>query len=267
MAELLIAHNPAVDSKLPYLIHVPVDGGLVFRAKDTWPRTGAVYCHPVDAAEWPAEPELVERIALRSCVRRGKAIDIVADRARESRSQIVHTVARGRPMVFWQSPRTRKQARPTGRIPTARAAGLADWTIIVDSHERYPYKFTQQQVGTERRALRAGDYAVFAGDELLASVERKSLADLGSSLLNGKLRYAAAELSELPRAAIVVEDRYSTILKSEFVAPSAILEAVAELQVRYPNVPIVFAESRKLAEEWTFRFLGAALQWHADNDA
>ena len=36
-------------------------------------------------------------------------------------------------------------------------------------------------------------------------------------------------------------------------------ELVARLQVRHPNVPIVFCDNRKFAEEWTYRFLGAAL--------
>jgi hypothetical protein len=31
------------------------------------------------------------------------------------------------------------------------------------------------------------------------------------------------------------------------------------LQVRYPEVTVVFADSRKFAEEWTYRFLAAAL--------
>jgi hypothetical protein len=31
------------------------------------------------------------------------------------------------------------------------------------------------------------------------------------------------------------------------------------LQVRYPEVQVVFADSRKFAEEWTYRFLAAAL--------
>jgi hypothetical protein len=31
--------------------------------------------------------------------------------------------------------------------------------------------------------------------------------------------------------------------------------------VRYPNVPIVFCETRKLAEEWVYRYLAAALVW------
>ncbi len=53
--ELLIARNPDAASTLPYLMLVPVAGGLVFRAKDTWPRASAIYCHPVPRAEWPAE--------------------------------------------------------------------------------------------------------------------------------------------------------------------------------------------------------------------
>jgi len=36
-------------------------------------------------------------------------------------------------------------------------------------------------------------------------------------------------------------------------------ELLARVQVRYPNVPIVFCDTRPLAEEWTYRFLGAAL--------
>jgi len=31
------------------------------------------------------------------------------------------------------------------------------------------------------------------------------------------------------------------------------------LQVRYPEIPVAFADSRKFAEEWTYRFLAAAL--------
>jgi hypothetical protein len=40
--------------------------------------------------------------------------------------------------------------------------------------------------------------------------------------------------------------------------PGWIPELLARLQVRYPGVPVVFAENRKLAEEWTYRFLAAA---------
>jgi hypothetical protein len=262
--ELLIAKNPAADSTLPYLMLVPVAGGLVFRTKGTWPRTSALYCHPVPRTDWPSEPELVEQIPLKACARRGAAIDIVADRSREHRSQLVFTMARGREMVFWQAPRTRKQARPAVRVPTARAAGVAELEILVDAHERYPYRFASQQTRTQRIPLTCGDYAVQVDGQTVAAVERKSLDDLIGSVSSGRLRFALGELAALPRAAVVVEDRYSRIFAQDRVRPAQVADWLAELQVRWPSVPIVFCETRKLAEEWTYRYLAAAYAWAED---
>lgn len=261
MDELVIAANPDPDSRLPYLMRLPLGEGMVFRTAGTWPRTKALYCYPVPLSEWPTEPEIIERVRLRSCRRRGAAIDLVLDRSREHRSQLVFTTARGRDAVFWQSARTRKQARPNVRTPTARAAGIAELEIIVDSREQYPYRFTGQQATTVRRALPAGDYGSTLDGRLVAVVERKSLPDLVSSLTTGKLRYALAELAALPRAAIVVEDRYSAVFKLDRVRPAQVADGLAELQVRWPNVPLVFCETRPLAEEWTYRFLAATHQW------
>jgi hypothetical protein len=262
--ELVIARNPDVESTLPYLLRLPIGEGLVFSTKGTWPRTSALYCHPLPGTDWPEEPEVVERVALRACERRGAAIDVVADRGREQRSQIVFTSARGREMVFWQSPRTRKQARPVVRIPTARAAGIKELEILVDAHEHYPYTFATQQVRTVRRGLPCGDYAVTVGTRLVASVERKSLADLASSLTSGRLRFAMGELAALPRAAVVVEDRYSRIFTLDRVKPARLADGLAELQVRWPTIAVVFCENRKLAEEWTYRYLAAAHAWACD---
>jgi hypothetical protein len=265
--ELLIAANPDPDSKLSYLLRLPLAGGMVFRTSGTWPRVKALYCYPVAAEEWPDEPDIVERVTLRSCVRRGAAIDLVLDRGRENRSQIVFTKARGRDAVFWQSPRTRKQARPNVTTPTARAAGIPVLEIVVDSHEQYAYHFTGQQVVTVKRALPCGDYGLVVDGRLVASVERKSLPDLVASLTGGKLRYALAELAALPQAAVVVEDRYSAVFKLERIRPALVADGLAELQVRWPNVPIVFCETRQLAEEWTYRFLAAAHAWAESEDA
>lgn len=256
--ELVIARNPDEGSSLPYLLRLPLGAGLVFRVRDTWPRTTAVYCHPVPAAEWPAHPEIVERAPLRACRRRGAAIDIVVNRGRESRSQIVFTKARGRDVVFWQSPRTRKQARPGVEPPTGAAPGASGVTIVIDSRERYPYRFAGRPVALERRALAVGDYGVEGGGTLLAAVERKSLADLVSSIANGTLKFAMGDLAALPRAAVVVEDRYSALFKDSHLRPAAAADAVAELQVRWPSVPLVFLDSRPMAEEYVYRFLAAA---------
>lgn len=234
---------------------------MVFRTSGTWPRTKALYCYPAGIEEWPEAPEIVESAPIRSCVRRGAAIDVVLDRARENRSQLVFTTARGRDAVFWQSPRTTKQARPNVTTPTARAAGIAELEIVVDTRERYPYRFATQQVSVVRRALACGDYAVTLNGQLVAAVERKSLPDLVSSLINGTLRYALGDLAALPRAAVVVEDRYSQVFALTRIRPAVVADGLAELQIRWPAIPILFAETRQLAEEWTYRYLAAAHSW------
>jgi hypothetical protein len=259
--ELMIARNPDGDSSLPYLLRLPVEGGLVFRTKGTWPRTAALYCHPVDSAEWPVDPEIVDRVPLRACTRRGAAIDVICDRAREQRSQIVFTRARGRDVVFWQSARTRKQSRPDVRLPTARGQGIAELEILVDAHERYAFTFATQKAKTVRRGLGCGDYAIAMGGRLIAAVERKSLSDLVSSLSSGRLRYQLAELATLPRGAVAIEDRYSQIFALRHQRPAIVADGLAELQIRWPSVPIVYCENRKLAEEWTYRYLAAAHAW------
>ena len=264
MREFVVARNPEIDSSLPYLVRLPLpEGAVVLKVRDVWPRTSKVYCHR--AIGWPEEPEIVERVAVRSCQRRGAAVDLVLDRARENRSQFVFTRARGRDVIFWQSARTARQARPNVALPTSRAAGRT-LEILVDSHERYPWTFTHQQATTTRRALPAGDYAVEVDGTIVAAVERKSLADLVSSMTSGTLRYQLADLAALWRAAVVVEERYSRVFKLDRVRPATVADGLGEAAARFPTVPIVFAETRPLAQEWTYRFLGAAVAHHADDE-
>ena len=170
---------------MPYLVRLPLPAGaVVLKVRDVWPRTAKVYCHRAEG--WPDEPDIVERVPVRRCERRGAAVDLVLDRARENRSQFVFTKARGRDVIFWQSARTSRQARPNVSMPTARATGQL-LEILVDSHERYPWTFGRQQATTQRRALSAGDYAVELDGRIVAAVERKSLADLVSTMTGGKL--------------------------------------------------------------------------------
>ncbi|HEX8769163.1 MAG TPA: ERCC4 domain-containing protein [Acidimicrobiales bacterium] len=224
-----VARNPDGDSSLPYLIRFTVDGrDVVLKAREPWPRTAKVYCHRADG--WPATAEVVEEVGVRSCERRGPAVDLVLARARENRSQLVFVRGKdGREMIFWQTARTTKMARPGLRVPTRRASGWPELPVVVDTRERYAYKFSGQQVALERRALRAGDYGVEAGGELIAVVERKSLADLSARLIDGSLTYNLADLSTLWRAAVVVEDRYSDVFKLERVKDGFVPDLLARL--------------------------------------
>lgn len=192
---------------------------------------------------------------------RGVAIDLVLDRPRENRSQFVFTtLPTGREGIFWQTRKVVGTARPGARIPTRRISNVGVLTIIVDTRERYPYRFMKQQATTLRQALSAGDYGVLGSDgSLLASVERKALDDLTGSLSNGSLVFELGKLAELPRGALVIEDRYSRLLAHRFTPGGFLPDLLARVQVRYPEIPIVFCETRPLAEEWTYRYLGAAL--------
>ncbi len=104
--ELLIARNPDPESSLGYLLRLPLG-------------------HPMPLSEWPTEPELVERVSVRACTRRG----------------------------------------------------------------------ANKPVRTDARALACGDYGVALDGRLMASVERRSLTDLVTSLTTGRLRYALGELA------------------------------------------------------------------------
>lgn len=139
MAELLIAANPDENSRLPLLLRVPLpDGDLLFRTAGTWPQEKALFAYPVGLDEWPDEPVIVAAVPLRSCQRRGAAIDVIAD--------------------------------------------------------------------------------------------------LISSLTSGNLRYQVGDLAALPRAAVVVEDRYSQLFRLDRVRPAVVADGLAELQIRWPNV-------------------------------
>ncbi len=91
------------------------------------------------------------------------------------------------------------------------------------------------------------------------------MEDLVKSLVDGKLGFQLAELAGLPAAAVVVEGRYGELASAPRVTAGWPCELIVQLQIRYPGVPIVFADSRKLAEDWTHRFLAAAAAHHPDH--
>jgi len=260
MDEFIVARNPDAASSLPYLLRLPIEGGVWFKAAQTWPRAARIYCHPADPPDGAAL-EILERVPVHVCERRGAAIDLVLNRVQNRRSQFVFTAHRGRSLILWQTSKAAHSARPGVRIPYSPIA--AGGRIAVDTRERYGYRFASRGVTVERRALVAGDYAVLRAESVVASVERKTLENFVASLNDGSIDYAMADLARLPSAAVVVEAPYSKLIKHPYTPAGYLIDLVARVQVRHPSVPIVFLESRKLAEEWTFRFLRAALAHHA----
>jgi hypothetical protein len=254
----VVGRNPQKDSNLPYLLRLPLEGGLVLKARERWPAITRVYCHRFEEA-WPEDTEVVEQTPSLLCRRRGAAIDPVLDRPRLARSQFVFTQAKGREAIFWQTQKTARAANPGGRIPRRRSL-TEPATITVDTRERYPYRFAQQAAETVRASVPAGDYAVQAPDgTILAAVERKSLGNLAATLSDGTLAFQMQRLAELPLAAVVIESRYSALYKLEHVNGNWLADQLTRLEVRYPEVQLVFADTRRYAEDWTYRFLTTAL--------
>ena len=251
----VVARNPDTESKLPYLLHVPVDDGLLLKARDTWPRSSRVYCHELED-EWPHGAEVVESVPPTVCRRRGAAIDLVLNRPQLARSQFVFTEVRGRPAIFWQTQKTARTANPGARVPRRRSSISLE--VLVDSRERYPFRFSGRPVETRRTALVAGDYAVGNNAGLIASVERKTLENFVTSLSDGTMAFQMQRLADVPLGAIVVEGRYSELFRLQHVDPGWIADVLSRLHARYPEIQVTFADSRRFAEEWTYRFLASA---------
>ncbi|MHB8611465.1 MAG: ERCC4 domain-containing protein [Candidatus Dormibacteraceae bacterium] len=100
---------------------------------------------------------------------------------------------------------------------------------------------------------------------MVAAIERKTLENLATSLSDGSLAFQLQRLAELPRAAVVVEGDYPDLFRTQPGRGSWLADMLGRLVVRYPEVPVVFAGSRKFAEEWAYRFLGAAVADHTES--
>ena len=251
----VVARNPDVESSLPYVLTVPVGRGLVLKASEPWPLSSRVYCHPLEAPL--GELDVVQSVGVRMCAWRGSALDLVLDRARHNRSQFVFTTAHGRAAIFWQTPLVSRRRRV--RPPRSGApAGAGTMAIDVDTRERRPYDFGGRALDVRRVALFAGDYAVRGPTGVVAAVERKTADDFVTSATSGALAFAMADLSALPCAAVVIEASYSQLIAHPRVRPGFMADLIARLQVRTPSVPLVYADDRRLAEDWTYRFLAAA---------
>jgi hypothetical protein len=251
-----IARNPDSVSKLPYLVWLPIDGGLVLKARETWPRAARVFCSH-EHTQWDESAGIVDEADVSLCRRRGAAIDLVLDRPQLARSQFVFTTARGRPAVWWQTQKTVQAANPGARVPRGRLEHAL--TVVVDTREKYGWKFAGRAVAIERHSLPSGDYGVLQDGMCIAVVERKTLENLATSLSDGTLAFQMQRLAEVGRAAVVVEGDYPALFRTQSGRGSWLADVLGRLAVRYPEVPIVFAGSRKFAEEWAFRFFGAAL--------
>lgn len=142
------------------------------------------------------------------------------------------------------------------------------YTVVVDTREQAPYTFATPlregrryyRVETIRGTLHSGDYSL-AGFESRVAVERKSLADLYSTLCQGRRRFTdeLARLNAMEFAAVVIEADWQTILvyppKHSQLNPRTVFASVVAWQQRFPRVHWWTANHRTMGEGVTLNVL------------
>lgn len=144
------------------------------------------------------------------------------------------------------------------------------YTVVIDNREQRPYSFSAPirvaalrksfSVTSRRGTLHTGDYSLLTLESEIA-VERKSLADLFSTLGAGRERFTRelARLATFRSASIVVEAEWSTIFTApparSKLSPRTIFMSVVSWRNRYPNIGWWFLPSRDVAEACTIRIL------------
>ncbi len=236
---------------------------LAIRVQDRWLRQkGNIFCIREDNKELDPPVEEIERVPVVSLRRYGKRLAIVLDRPINKRCDFLFLKKKYKTkegeyeQIFWRTQRALTERSPRVKLSTYHKGKL---NLIVDANERYPWKFPEFEIKKEK--LPVGDYALINETGIVAVVERKTFDNLLAEF--GRMSAFHQQLGELEAyrySAVVIEANYSDFLnpkKIKFYTPAFAAKAIAELYAMHPNLAIVFAGNRKLANEWAYRFFCA----------
>ncbi len=236
---------------------------LALRVQDKWPgQKGNIFCLREEAGEWEPPETEIERVPVVSLKRYGRRLAIVLDRPKNKRCDFLFLTKQYKnrdgayEQIFWRTQKALTQNRPKVKLSTYHSGEL---NIIIDSGERYPWRFPDCAV--EKSQLPVGDYALAGKHALSAIVERKTFENLLAEFARmPSFHQQLGELTAYRHSALVVEAKYSDFLnpdKLKYYPPAFTVKALAELHAFHPGLSIVFAGNRKLANEWTLRFFAA----------
>jgi len=250
--------------RFPYRVAIERDGRTVLavRAAAPWPGPGQqVFCLREDGSDPTGPSEPVEQCPVVSLNRIGRKFTVVLDRPQRKRCEFLFVTKPRRDgsgdyeQVFFRTESGIRAHRSRTRAEVQPREVQLD--VVVDSGEKYAWRFPGATVTTRRLAV--GDYALVQDERITAVVERKSydnvLSDLGAVQA---WHHALADLARHERAALVIEAQYGDFLDERRLDgrwPSLhVARVLAEIAVLHPRLPIVFAGTRKLANQWTYRF-------------
>ena len=133
--------------------------------------------------------------------------------------------------------------------------------IAIDTREQRPYTFKNIKPVPEVvvQTLQTGDYSI-AGLDNLVCVERKSLADLFSSVGTGRERFERemVRMSKMDYAALVIESSLSGIFVNppsrSKMNPKAVFRTLLSWSIKY-GIHVWPAWSREAGEKITYILL------------
>jgi len=258
--------------RFPYQLFIEEERGkfLYLRAHDRWPGPGKnIFCKlegEVTRKRLPKR-EPLESCDIISLKRYGKKLNVLLDRSSRKRCWFIFLKKeyKNRPgeyydQVFWITQSSAIASRRGAYIPQSKKE--SDFKIIIDTSERYPYRFGKAEV--ERRKLPVGDYGLLYNGNLIAVAERKTkdnfLHEISSfDVLKAKLE----ELSRFPHKAVVFEASYLDFVdpkKNRFYSATFVANLLADLSVQFPQVQFVFFGNRKSANKWLYHWFSRIYQ-------
>jgi ERCC4-type nuclease len=171
-------------------------------------------------------------------------------------------------------------AAPSGRLIVKRdghsiTRQIPKPVVLVDSREQLPFDFSRYPnwiAGEKRTALRVGDYTVEGMEDILL-LERKSLSDLITTLMQNRARFFAGceKMTQYRWRAILVEASYEdikTVYDDELCTrahPNAVSGTLDALEAKY-GIPVIYtSRHRPLAEEKAASWLSKHFTyWHLE---
>ncbi len=262
----LLYKNTDIDNKnFPYVLFLEKSPGiyLFLKTQEKWPTSGKkVFCKykgEIKEENIP-ELELIESSTIKLMRQYGKKLTVILNRKLKKRCWFIFIEKeyKNKPgkyyQIFWDTQISAVSERP-GAYISAGGKNIK-FDIIIDTNERYPYKFQYQNV--IRQKLDIGDYALKIENEIIAVAERKTYKDFKNQI--EKLDVFKAQLLELMKykyKVIIFEAPFADFIDNEklkYYPGYFVAEIITQLMVEFKEIQFVFLSNRKVANEWLFRW-------------
>jgi hypothetical protein len=262
------------NTKFPFRLRIEEadKNALCLYVQDKWPGPkGHIFCirSNEESPDSGAALDEVERVPIVSLRRYGKRLAVVLDRSRNKRCDFLFLTKKYKArqgeyeQIFWRTQKALTDRRPRVKLTTGRHPALH---VAIDQNERYPWRFPGCRVS--RESLPAGDCALRGERGILAVVERKAVRNMLHDFGNmAPFHQKLGEMEAYEHSAVAIEAHYSDFLNPKMThpyRPSFTTKALGELFALHPQLHIIFASNRKLAQEWSLRFFSAIRAYEAD---